>query len=320
MTPAPMVDPTTEPTRAETPVVSVIVATYNRLHLLRETVESVRAQTFAEWELIIADDGSTDSTRSYLEGLAARDSRIRPLFLEHAGSMTVMRTAGIQAMRGTWIALLDSDDLWVPEKLEVQLRQLDKHPECGWSYTGYHHIDQSRLTVPGRTPVLPRPVSGWIVEHLVMLTVAPAPPTLLVRRSLFDEVGGFDQMLHVRSDYDLMLRLAVRSQALGIPDDLVMAREHTTRTSNGFPVLAQLEENEVMFARAWSNAPTRRIRLLCAQQRAVQWLDMAGIHAREGRHMAACRALARAVRIAPMSRKTWRGVLGQTARQLGLRR
>jgi GT2 family glycosyltransferase len=317
---AQVVDRATEGPRVDTPVVSIIVATYNRLHLLRETIDSVRAQTFTEWELIIADDGSTDGTHIYLQQLAARDTRIRPLFMEHVGSMTAMRTAGIRAMKGTWIALLDSDDLWVPEKLAVQLGELDKHPECRWSYTGYHHIDQSRLTVPGRTPALPRPVSGWIVEHLIMFAVAPAPPTLLMRRSLFDEVGGFDQMLHVRSDYDLMLRLAVRSQALGITDDLVMAREHGTRTSSGLPVLTHLQENEVMFGRAWTNAPTRRLRTLCARQRAAQWVSMAGIHYREGRRTAAYRALLRAIHIAPTSPHTWRSVMGQATRQLGLRR
>src|SRR5665213_1656588 len=118
---AQVVDRATEGPRVDTPVVSIIVATYNRLHLLRETIDSVRAQTFTEWELIIADDGSTDGTHIYLQQLAARDTRIRPLFMEHVGSMTAMRTAGIRAMKGTWIALLDSDDLWVPEKLAVHL-------------------------------------------------------------------------------------------------------------------------------------------------------------------------------------------------------
>lgn len=293
------------------PSVSIIVATYNRLPLLRQTVDSVLAQTFIGWELILADDGSTDGTREYLDDLAANDARVRPLFLEHVGSMTAMRTAGIEAMRGEWIALLDSDDLWAPQKLEVQLQNLREHPECWWSYTGYHHIDEAGQ--------LPRPESGWILDKLISLSVASAPQTLVMRRRLFEECGGFDHALYVRSDYDLMLRMAMRSPACGVSDDLAMVRQHPARTTNGFPISAQLDENEAMFRRALSNATDPHIRVLCAQQCAAQYIEKSRLHQREGRRLASWVSLAAAVRLAPLAHRTWRGVLAQAARQIGLR-
>ena len=110
--------------------VSVILPTYNRLPLLRQAVESVVHQTRGDWECIVADDGSTDGTHDHLSEL--RDRRIRVVSLVHSGSPPIARNAAIATARGEWIAFLDSDDLWHPSKLEVQLRSLAEHPHCGW--------------------------------------------------------------------------------------------------------------------------------------------------------------------------------------------
>lgn len=302
-----------------TPVVSVIIPTYDRLSLLRQAVESVRAQTFADWELVIADDGSTDGTQEYLERLACEDNRIHALSLPHSGTATVARTVGVSAARGEWLAFLDSDDLWLPRKLEVQLRETLRHPECGWSYTAYQHVDSAGNEIPGRPPLASPPRSGWVLEGLVTFTVAAAIPTLMVRRAMFDEIGGFDQALVLRSDYDLALRLALRSESVGVTDTLVIVRDHPGRTTSSYSQLGQLEENEVVFRKALTTAPTVRIRRLCATQCAAQHAAIARILARDGDQRGAWRALARAVRLAPMSRGPWRAVAGHAARRAGLR-
>jgi GT2 family glycosyltransferase len=231
--------------------------------------------------------------------------------------MTVMRTAGIDAMRGTWFALLDSDDLWHADKLTIQMRELERHPECGWSYTGYKHIGDDGQTVDPRTGALPSPVSGWIAEQLITFTVAASPSTLVVRRSLFDEVGGFDQALHMRSDYDLVLRLAARSEACAVTSELAMMREHSARSSNAFPVLEQFKENERVFHKAWLDAPTSRMRALCAQQRGAQHVSIARTLRHDGHRGAALVALARALAIAP--RGVWRLFRQVPSRLLGAR-
>jgi glycosyltransferase involved in cell wall biosynthesis len=305
---------------ARTPVVSVIIPTYNRLPLLRETVNSVLAQTFTDWELIVADDGSTDATRPYLEELAVNDDRVRPIFLEHAGSMTAMRTAAIREMRGTWIALLDSDDLWSPRKLEVQLGELARYPASGWSYTGFYYVNESGNPVDDPALTLPEPVSGWIVEQLLTFTVGPAIPTFMMRHDLFLEVGGFDQQLLVRSDYDLILRLAVRSAACAVPAKLAMVRVHGGRTSDAFPVLGHLKENAVMFDKARDNVPNAHLRSVCARQGAVQRMRIAALYRHDGHYLAAFRWVMAALLLAPGNRFLWREVLRQAPRQLWPRR
>jgi len=302
------------------PLVSIVLPTYDRLPLLREAVASVRAQTFADWELVVVDDGSTDGTRAYLEALATDDTRVRPLALPHSGTATIARSAGVSASRGDWIAFLDSDDLWLPRKLEVQLRETLQHPECGWSYTAYRHVDARGNEIPGRPARATPPRSGWILEGIVRFTIAAAIPTLLVRRSLFDAIGGFDQALMLRSDYDLALRLALASESVGVTDTLVIVRDHPARTTSSYPQLGQLEENEVVFRKAMATAPTAHIRRLCAAQCAVQHAAMARVHADARDRRAAWRALEHGVRVAPTSRIAWRAVVGQAARQVGLRR
>jgi len=302
------------------PLVSVVIPTYDRLPLLREAVESVRVQSFTDWELVVVDDGSTDGTQAFLDALANEDMRVRPLAMPHSGSATVARSTGVSASRGEWIAFLDSDDLWIPRKLEVQLRETLQHPECGWSYTAYRHIDARGTEIPGRPARATPPRSGWILEDILSFTIAAAMPTLLVRRSLFDAIGGFDQALVLRSDYDLALRLALASESVGVADTLVIVRDHPARTTTTYSRLQQLTANETVFRKAMASAPSARIRRLCAAQCAAQHAAMARVHADARDRRAAWRALAHGVRVAPTSRSAWRAVVAQAARQVGLRR
>jgi GT2 family glycosyltransferase len=306
--------------RQPEPTVSVIIPTYNRLPLLREAVDSVLAQTCTDWELIIADDGSTDGTPAYLEDLRRDDPRIVPLLLDHTGLIPVVRNAGVAASRGWWLAFLDSDDWWLPGKLMTQLDHLAREPRCRWSYTGYFHTDVRGTAVEHLAPAIPQPVSGWIAEPIITFTLAASITTLLVQRSFLLEVGGFDPELRLRSDYDLVLRLAVASEACGVPDELTAVRDHAARTTSGFPELAQLETNARVFRKAELQASTARLRALCARQRAQQLAAMTAPLMHEGHRGAALRTLMRAILAAPISIRTWRAVAAQIARSSGLRR
>ncbi|HSY94564.1 MAG TPA: glycosyltransferase family 2 protein, partial [Steroidobacteraceae bacterium] len=101
------------------PAVSIIVPTFNRLRLLRRSLASVFEQTFEDWELLIADDGSGPDARAYLEALD--DPRVKVLWLSHSGKPAVARNAALRAAQGEYVAFLDSDDLWVPAKLQIQM-------------------------------------------------------------------------------------------------------------------------------------------------------------------------------------------------------
>jgi glycosyltransferase involved in cell wall biosynthesis len=300
------------------PTVSVVIPTYNRLPLLCDAVESVRAQTFGDWELIVADDGSTDDTPAYLTALQRADERVRVLYMEHSATATRARAEGTALARGEWLAFLDSDDVWLPRKLEVQLRAMAEHPECAWSYTSYQHTPDPRSTTDRTSRGVPAPVSGWILEPLVTYAAAAAIPTILVRRSHFWTIGGFDRSLRLRSDYDLALRLAASSPAHGVGEVLVLVREHAGRTTNSYPVPAQLQENVAVFRKALAFAPNARVRRCCAAQLGAQYAHMARLLDAEKRHLDALGALAHCVRSAPLSLRTWRAVAAHAARATGL--
>jgi GT2 family glycosyltransferase len=300
------------------PVVSVIVPTYNRDALLREAIASVMAQTFTDWELIVADDGSTDGTRTYLESL--RDPRVRPLFLEHRGTPTHPRIAALEAVRGQWVAFIDSDDLWLPDKLARQLSEVAEHPRCRWSYTGYRIVNGQGAAIAPRppTPFLAR--SGWILEDLLTYTVSASIVTVLVQRSLLAEVGGFDDTLDFRSDFDLALRLAARSEAWAVAETLAVVRDHPGRSTSQQPPAELFRSNARVFRKASASAPNRRIKAVCIRQCASQLAEMARRLSLEGEHRAAFAGIAGALRESPLSPALWRAGAGSVARALGWRR
>jgi glycosyltransferase involved in cell wall biosynthesis len=297
-----------------TPEVSIVLSTYNRLPLLRSAVASVIAQTFRDWELIVVDDGSTDGTREYLE--AIEDPRVRPIRLEHGG-VTWARNAGLQLAHGEWIAFHDSDDLWLPEKLEWQLQRVTAHPACRWSYTGYSFIDTNGTPLPERSTLLPLPVSGHILEPLLRFEVSTAVPTMLVQRSLIEEIGGFDATMLFLSDYDFILRLAARSEVCALSEMLALVREHPDRTTARLRPADLHADQARSFRKAAAAATDPGIRALCLRQCATQLAGQANALSREGSHRAAFATLARAARIAPLHKPTWRAAARCAARVVG---
>ena len=122
------------------PAVTVVIPTFNRLALLRQAVDSIKAQTFHDWELLVVDDGSTDQTVEYLQ--AEQDQRIDLIRSAHCGNVGAVRNLGVSHARGRFVAFLDSDDLWKPTKLERQITAL-RSRGAQWSYTGYEIVDES---------------------------------------------------------------------------------------------------------------------------------------------------------------------------------
>jgi glycosyltransferase involved in cell wall biosynthesis len=299
-----------------TPVVSVVLPTYNRLPLLRQAIGSVVGQTFGDWELIVADDGSTDDTRGYLE--AIDDPRVRSLWMEHHGDLTSARSAGLKHARGKWVAFLDSDDLWLPQKLELQLHRLAAQPACRWSYTGYSLIDTEGASLPERSDLLPRPVSGYILEALLRRKASTPVQTMLVQRSLIEEIGGFDESIPIHSDYDFALRLAARSEVLALPHILTLVREHPDRTTARLRLAELYADQERVFRKAAAASTDRKMRVLCLHHCAMQLAGQAVALSRERSHGAAFAALARAAHITPFKGVVWRTAVGCAVRALGV--
>jgi glycosyltransferase involved in cell wall biosynthesis len=217
------------------PVVSIILPTYNGLPYLREAVESVRAQTIRDWELIVIDDGSTDDSVCWLESLA--EPRLRLLTSEHIAHRAQLRNRGIAAARAEWIGFIDSDDRWKANKLERQLAYHTTRPELQWSYTGREIIDTNGAPFHHPQHLRWRPHSGRILRPLLAFDARIALPSVLVRRSLLDRVGGFSDQ-RWGEDYDLWIRLAQEVECGLIDEPLVEIRAHPS-TSAGRPEVIQ---------------------------------------------------------------------------------
>ncbi|MFO7459610.1 MAG: glycosyltransferase family 2 protein [Desulfatiglandales bacterium] len=183
--------------------VSVIIPTYNRARKVARAIASVLYQTFPDYEIIVVDDGSRDDTARSLHLL--HPHLVHLTHKENRG-VSAARNTGIKASRAPLIAFLDSDDYWLPEKLAVQAAFFKANPKAVACQTQERWIRRGRPVNPGKKHLKP---SGHIFEPSLKLCLV-SPSAAMVRRSLLDEVGLFDETLPVCEDYDLWLRISCR--------------------------------------------------------------------------------------------------------------
>ncbi len=193
--------------------ISVIIPSYNRAHLLNRALDSVLAQSRTADEIILIDDGSTDETAKLMQ---ANYPQVRYLHQKNSG-VSAARNRGIQAAKGEWIALLDSDDEWLPDKLAIQMQSLKQAPEHKlihsdeiWIRNGVRVNQMKKHAKKG----------GWIYPNCLPLC-AISPSASLIHRSLFDELGLFDETLPACEDYDLWLRITTRYPVLYCEEALI---------------------------------------------------------------------------------------------------
>ena len=211
--------------RHVSPAVSIILPTYNRKRWLELAVASVLAQSFTDWELIVADDGSDDETKTYLRTLES-EPNVRIRWLAHSGNPSRVRNAALRDARARYVAFIDSDDVWSARKLEAQLAALQSSPRCRWSYTSCDRIDaDGRLLEPALQPATAAR-SGAIFEALLAHEAWAAMPTVVAERALVDEIGGFDEDQPYGEFHDFCLRLALRSDVIALSDVLCSVRSH----------------------------------------------------------------------------------------------
>jgi glycosyltransferase involved in cell wall biosynthesis len=293
------------------PPVSIIMPTFDRLQYLSAAIESVFAQTYTRWELIIADDGSGERTRDYLQSL--RDARVRVLWLAHSGRPSVVRNAALRAAQGEYVAFLDSDDLWLPAKLEIQLGSLRRHPARQWSYTRFALVDAlGNPAAPTPRADWPAP-SGWILEKILNNETVIALPSVMVSRQLLEQLGPFDEQLVMCEDDELWLRLAEHSEADGIETPLTLVRRHAQHS--GSDQLAWRDRRRV-FEQALRRRRSDALDPVLRRLRAEMSAGLARSQAASGLHL---RALATLLSSAPYSWRFapwWRGALSALAPQL----
>jgi glycosyltransferase involved in cell wall biosynthesis len=210
------------------PRVSVIIPSYNRKPLLFEAIDSVRNQTYRDFEIIVADDGSTDGSPD--EVLRRYGSDVRVLRLPHTGLPASGRNAGIQAAQGEFVAFLDSDDLWLPQKLERQMAVADRNPRAALFYSLAKKFGSPMSK--GVTMRFHYRPSRCAFYFLLFYNSIPTL-TALVRRSALDTVGHFDTDPDLRAaeDYDLWLRIARHYPVRYVPGIVAQYRLHPDNIS-----------------------------------------------------------------------------------------
>jgi len=193
--------------------VTVVIPTYNRVHLLERSLDSVLGQTLAADEIIVVDDGSTDNTVSTVK---SRHPEVKLIQQDNLG-VSAARNAGISAARHEWIALLDSDDIWHENKLERQMTALNNAPEYLICHSDEIWIrDGARVNQMNKH----KKTGGYIFQHCLPLC-AISPSAVMIHRSLFEEIGLFDETLPACEDYDLWLRICSRYPVLFIDEALI---------------------------------------------------------------------------------------------------
>jgi GT2 family glycosyltransferase len=207
-------------------LISVIIPAYNAERTLLETVDSVQNQTLSDIEIIIINDGSTDRTWNTIENLS--DSRIKAFSYENGG-VAVARNRGIAQATGEFVAFIDADDLWTPDKLDLQLAALKQHPEAGIAYSwNYFYYDRTGERIPGHVADF----EGDVYAPLLQENFIANGSNPLIRRHAIDKIGGFDPTFPHCADWDFYLRLAAKWQFVRVPQHQVLYRQSSHSMSS----------------------------------------------------------------------------------------
>lgn len=218
------------------PKVSVIIPTYNRAHFVIEAIESVLNQTFQDFEIIVVDDGSTDNTR---EALKKFGSKIRYTYQENRG-VAAARNTGIRAAKGEFIAFLDHDDLWLPDKLSIQMDAFSKNKEVGLVYTDCVAFDKEGK-LPKGDRIRP---SGWVFKQLFRRPFGLLTG-VVCKKECFNKCGLFNESFFTSDDYDMCLRISTKHKFLFIDQPLFRRRVHSHSLGTVLPMM-RLEHKKIL--------------------------------------------------------------------------
>jgi glycosyltransferase involved in cell wall biosynthesis len=235
-------------------LVSVIVPAHNAASYIGSALDSVLAQTYAELEVVVVDDGSADETPAIVAGYAARDGRVT-LHRQSNLGVAAARNAAIERARGTYVAPLDADDVWRPDKLAKQVRRMEEGHGSDLVYCWWQVIDEDDVPLADSHPWR---VEGDVADALVGINFVGNASVPLIRRSSLDAAGGYDTMFLALNgqgceDWDLSLRVAERGEVRVVPEYLVGYRH--LRGSMSGDSATMIRSHELMLAKLVQRRP-----------------------------------------------------------------
>lgn len=236
--------------------ISVVIPTYNREATIGNSIQSILNQTWRNFEIIIVDDGSTDDTYQVVEAFA--DDRIRYVYMDQNGGASRARNAGIRLAKSEFIAFLDSDDEWLPTKLEKQMQVMLQAPET----VGLVYCRMRGTRKDGTTLICPEPwkpaeeLQGNIFFTLLEENMI-GTPTMLVRKQCLEQTGGFDEGLKCLEDWELILRIAEKRD-IGFVDE-ILVEVHFSDGGVSKNIKGDVETRCYMIAKYWELMAQRNI-------------------------------------------------------------
>jgi glycosyltransferase involved in cell wall biosynthesis len=284
--------------------------TFDRPAYLRAALDSVLAQTFRDWELIIADDGSGPETQACLRSAAA-DPRVKVLWLAHTGNPPAVRNVALREASGEYVAFLDSDDVWLPEKLATQIAALRSPGARPWSYTGFTLVDAAATPLTGAAARPCPAINGPFLEPLLKGEPMIVQSSVVARRVLIERAGGYDDELPVCGDYALWIRLAQSHEIDLIPASLVLVRRHKEHYSDE---IAGLEDLRLMFAKVRRSGVAAHLTPVLRRRRARVAAGLARSHSLQRSRLRVLRTVLSSAHYSWRYRQWWGGALAAMAR------
>ena len=200
-------------------MVTIIIPTYNRMSYLQSTIDSILGQNYTQFRIIVVDDGSNDGTADFVRGL--RDpEKVEYIRFSHSGLPGKVRNTGARIAKGEYLAFLDSDDLWKPEKLARQVAFFEEHPDILICHT--REIWQRGERIVSQAGQRHKRSGDIFIDALKKCIIGPS--TVMMRRELFEEFGGFREDLEIAEDYELWLRITAKYPVGYIDEPLVIKR------------------------------------------------------------------------------------------------
>jgi glycosyltransferase involved in cell wall biosynthesis len=272
----------------------VIVPAYNASTTVGRAVDSVLAQTFGDLELIVIDDGSTDSTAEVVR--RRRDRRLRCVAIANRG-VSGARNLGLDIGSGDFVAFLDADDAWLPTKLERQLDLMEKRPAAGLCFTSVELVDGGlrRIHEDRSSPYMDFTEALLANGNVVTGSASSA----IVRRSVLESVGGFDPRLSQCADWDLWLRLSLATEFVVIDEPLVQIRKGRESMSSNPGLLEK--DTFALLDKFFASPPSVPYRPLRRRIYGMQWMVCAGTYLHAGHLGASLRCVSRGLLTDPRS-------------------